>query len=186
MTRHELRNNLEEIYPIAWGLRYDRNLLIVKLAPDNRFEDINPGDPYPPELYDYLNSRPTPQSKAGYSVNLIARGSTDVLFLTEEVLQSSYRDLQTILLHELAHCLIDSEEDNLVTLTAEAIALGTEFYGKLNPYDEVWTRHTEYFCQVLALGAINYNEAMSLPGRPLFPSAEDCLRSAMRFEQIWD
>jgi hypothetical protein len=186
MTRHELRNNLEEIYPIAWGLRYDRNLVIVKLAPDNRFEDINPADPYPRELYDFLNHDPSPQVKAGYSVNLIARGTTDLLFLSEEVLESSYRDLQTILLHELAHCLIDSGQDDQVTLTEEAIALGTEFYGKLNPFNEESTRHTEHFCQVLALGAINYNRAWSLPDRPLFPSAEDCLRSAMRYEQIWD
>jgi hypothetical protein len=186
MNRHTLRSNLEEIYPIAWGLRYDRSLLIVKLATDNRSEDINPSDPYPPELYDYLNCLPTPKSKAGYSVNLIAQATTDVLFLTEDVLQSSYRDLQTILLHELAHCLIDSGQDDLLTLTAEAISLGTGFYGKLNPYNEVWTRHTENFCQVLALGAINYKDAMSLPARPLFPSAEDCLRSAMRYEQIWD
>lgn len=186
MDRQILRTYLEEIYPVAWGRRYDRPLVIVKLGPDGRFIDIDPADPIDQRLYQFLNSLPTPQAKAGYSVNLIAQKTTDVLFLTDEVLQSVYRDLQTILLHELAHCLIDSGEDQFVELTDAAITLGNLFYKNLNPALEQATRHTEYFCQVLALGAINYNRAMSLPEHPLFPSAEGCMRSALRYEQMWE
>ncbi len=187
MNRNELRSNLEEIYFIAWGRSYQRPLVIVKLElPNLVFTDIDPENPFPGELYSYLNSLPKARAVAGYSVNRVAQGSTDVLFLTEEVIQNSFRDLQTILLHELAHCLIDAKEDDFVTLTEPAKELGARFYNNLNPDLEMATRHTEYFCQVLAQGAINYNRAKSFPSHPLFPSAEACLRSALRYEQLWE
>lgn len=186
MTTHELRSDLERIYPIAWQIRYDRALLIVKLSSDGRFTDINSGDRYNEALYRYLNNLPPAHSKAGYCVNCIAQNSTDLLFLTDDVLQSQYRDLQTILLHELAHCLIETGEDNIITLTEQAQLLGSQFYNCLNPGLEQVTRHTEHFCQILAFGAINFNTTMSLPERPFFPTSEDCMRSALRFESLWE
>jgi hypothetical protein len=153
---------------------------------DRTFSDIDEKNPYPQELYTYLNSLDQPASKAGYSVNFIANRTTDVLFLTGEVLDSSYRDLSTILLHELAHCLIDSDQDQYLDITEEARSLGATFYQKLNAYTEPNTGHTTHFCQVLALGAINFNQANSFPDQPLFPSAADCIRSALRYEQMWE
>ena len=107
--------------------------------------------------------------KAGYSTNI------DILFVTEEVLNGSPEEFDTILLHELAHCIensnISSDRSN------EGYDLGKYVYGYSNPATEDYTQHTEEFFFTLAEGCINYQKQSST-----FKTAEEVIKSAMRFD----
>jgi len=177
---------MEDIYRSAWGIVYERPLLIVRLNMDLTFSDVDPNHPYQAELFHYLNGLPKIDAKVGYRANFLAQRTTDILILHEEVLQSPWRELGTILLHELTHCLIETRQDEWIVISPDAQSLGTRFYKMLNPAIEPYTQHTEHFCQVLAQGAIHYTAVKSIPTTPLFPTPIDCVRSALRYEHLWE
>ena len=186
MTKRYILELMVEIYKAAWQLKYDRSVLIVKLNTDGDFSEIDPQDAYGQELFQYLNGLPKVNAKAGYKVKFIAQHTVDLLILGEEVLNERRPDFTTILLHELAHCVIDSGDRQYITIDQEAKVLGDKMYTMLNPATEDDTRHSEDFCRVLAQGAIGLNSAWSTPERSFFTSNEDGLRSALRYEQIWE
>ena len=91
-------------------------------------------------------------------------------------MKDSQKNIDTILLHELAHCIINSGNDTKAK--SEALEkLGQYFYGYSNPATEDYTQHTEQFFMLLAEGCANYQRHF-----PVFNSPEEVIKSAMRFD----
>jgi hypothetical protein len=120
-------------------------------------------------------------SKAGYLVNIKLHLKTDVdsdlMLLSDIVLNSNPIDLDTIIIHELVHMLIDSEQSHLMTLSEDSEIMGKKIYKITDYCDESCTRHTEDFCINLAQACINYNRMTKN-----FESDLITIKSAMRFD----
>ncbi|MCX6227042.1 MAG: hypothetical protein NTV01_20225 [Bacteroidia bacterium] len=120
-------------------------------------------------------------SKAGYLVDikkmLDTEAEADLLLLSDVVLHSNPIDLDTIIIHELVHMIIDSNTPFPLELTEEAVGIGNEIYRLTDYHNELMTRHTVEFCQHLANVCIHYNTETKN-----FNNGMEAIRSAMRFD----
>lgn len=122
-------------------------------------------------------------SKAGYLVDVKTQLKTnveaDLMLLSDIVLNSNPIDIDTIIIHELVHLLIDSEQSNQIILSENSREIGSAIY-KLTDYpNEDFTRHTEDFCQRLSQTCITYHNKTKN-----FESVDQAIRSAMRFDMF--
>lgn len=123
-------------------------------------------------------SLPYIESQAGYLVADKEKNTFyDILLISDKVLGSSTCELETIIIHELAHWLIDSGNAGKLKISKEAMKLGKNIPTLLHPDDKF---HNVEFCQVLAEACIAYNKK----GQK-FDSSMEAIRSAMRFD-IYD
>ena len=103
------------------------------------------------------------KAKAGYCVNFQERfeieGNYDVFLIGQEILECQENEIDTIILHELVHMLIDSNniENINFNLSKEAIKFGNLIYKYVDKATEDVTKHTEEFCTCLAEACIRYN-----------------------------
>ncbi len=124
-------------------------------------------------------------SKAGYLVDIKSKLQTqieaDLLLLSDIVLNSNPIDLDTIIIHELVHMLIESKNESNLELTEEAITIGGQIY-KITDYHNVeTTKHNLDFCKLLAQACINYNIKSKNFSTDFLAS-----KSAMRFDIFED
>ena len=120
-------------------------------------------------------------SKAGYLVDVKTQIQTqveaDLLLISDIVLNSNPIDIDTIIIHELVHMLIDSDQSALLDISENAREIGNQIY-KLTDYpNETATRHTTDFCQSLAQACITYNNMTKN-----FMDGTMAIRSALRFD----
>ena len=124
-------------------------------------------------------------AKAGYLFDLKTQFKTgveaDLLLLADVVLNSNPIDLDTMIVHELTHFMIESGRTDLINLSENAKILGDDLYKLTDRCNEDRTRHTEIFCKVLSQLCINYNQATHN-----FISNFDVMKSAMRFDIFED
>lgn len=120
-------------------------------------------------------------SKAGYLVDIKTKFNTkveaDLFLLSDVVLSSNPTDLDTIIIHELVHMLIDSGQNNHMAITEYSREIGSIFYKQTDYPNEDITKHTEDFCQRLAQACITYNNKTKN-----FENDNQAIRSAMRFD----
>lgn len=124
-------------------------------------------------------------SKAGYLVDiksqLQAQMEADLLLLSDIVLNSDPKDLDTIIIHELIHMIIDSENKAFLKVSEYAKHIGSKIYGMTDYPNESMTKHTEDFCQQLAQACINYTDYTNN-----FSCGLNSLKSAMRYDIFED
>lgn len=124
-------------------------------------------------------------SKAGYLVDLKSQLPTplhdDLLSLSDIVLYSNPADLDTIILHELVHCLIESGNAGAITEFGEWEILAKNTFALTDKHNQFMTRHTMAFCDLLAIGCSRYNATTAN-----FRGDWDSIRSAMRFDLFID
>lgn len=116
----------------------------------------------PQELTDLMNGRFV-DAMAGYRVAVQsvfpASGvNADVLLLSSELLSATPADIDTILLHELCHMLIDSKsrEPSTTAIDEKSRYHGERLYKKTDVENEAVTRHSPFFCSLLSMAAEKY------------------------------
>ncbi len=122
-------------------------------------------------------------SQAGYLVDVKTQLKTkveaDLMLLSDVVLNSNPIDIDTIIIHELVHLLIESEQSNQIIISENSREIGSAIY-KLTDYpSEYITRHTEDFCQRLTQACMTYHNKTKN-----FDSVDQAIRSAMRFDMF--
>ncbi len=120
-------------------------------------------------------------SKAGYLADIKTMLNTkvegDLLLISDVVINSNPIDLDSILIHELVHMMIDSNTNFPFELTEDSNRIGSEIYALTDYPNETVTRHTKQFCKQLANACIHYNIETKN-----FKTATDAIKSAMRFD----
>jgi HKD family nuclease len=120
-------------------------------------------------------------AKAGYLFNVKSIFNTnteaDLLLLSDIVINSNPIDLDTIIIHELVHFIIESGRSSLIEISKEANALGVQIYNLTDKPEEWRTRHNVDFCKSLAQACISYNNITRN-----FKNSEFATESAMRFD----
>ncbi|MBP7346849.1 MAG: hypothetical protein KA952_09950 [Sediminibacterium sp.] len=83
--------------------------------------------------------------------------SSDLLLISEELLSNSSIEIDTILIHELTHLAINSDNVKIELVESDR-QLGHQFYKASRQYDCHQTHHDETFCNYL-VGALRiFNE----------------------------
>lgn len=160
----------------------NRQLLIYSIDLQTRSFIPLFGNP-PKELTDAMNLR-FYDAKAGYRVAVqnvfhVANLNADVLLLSNEVISASKSELDTILIHEICHLIIDSDSLSLTkfSLNEKSRYSGERLYKKTDQHNEQITKHTIKFCTLLAAAAEIY---ASLSDE--LNTREAVLNSAMRYD----
>jgi hypothetical protein len=124
---------------------------------------------------------------AGYSVNAgrflktVPPLNVDVFIVSTEVLSGPEMAVDTIVLHELCHWIIDSRQAATTPLQpddADRLA-GQALYARTDTANVAKTRHTGAFCTLLAAASRVLAEA-----DPRFPDRLAVIESAMRYDLI--
>lgn len=123
-------------------------------------------------------------SVAGYRVAVQDRFpqpllNADVLLISKALLLAPQDEMDTILLHELCHWVIDGDAQALASLDVDEDSRRWAqcLYDSTDKDNEITTRHDLEFCTVLSASAATYaSRSASLPTRAAV------LRSAMRFD----
>jgi len=152
LSREVLGINLDQ-YLIDNGDRHLFGLIINKIR--RQFEPLFGN---PPEQF-YKNA-PFVESLAGYAVDVGRKFpglglNADVFLIAQELLGEDDLSVDTIILHELIHVLIDSGWLDRSTLKPNAKDKyhGERLYAKTDKENQHVTRHTEEFCILLASAA---------------------------------
>lgn len=140
------------------------------------------GEP-PAELTETINSRFV-DSKAGYRVDISGvfpsvRVNADVLLVAKDLVSASEVSLDTILLHELCHMLIDSKHRSVVDFAIDKKDryYGEKLFRKTDFENQTVTKHTREFCDLLAAAAQRLSEL-----RHGFKDRAEVIQSAMRYD----
>jgi hypothetical protein len=159
-----------------------RTLVIFEIDTINRNYILRSEDPI--DFLEEANKRYF-DSRAGYLVNVSSQMTTamnaDLFSLSDIVLNANPADIDTIIIHELTHCLIESGNDTHITINEEALEIAQEIYSLTDRHNEYMTRHTRHFCDVLAQGCIQYVRRTRN-----FQDEIKCIKSAMRFDIFED
>jgi len=119
-------------------------------------------------------------SKAGYAVDAHSIFQSpficDILLVSSDFVGNESSEIDTILIHELAHWIINARL-SAPKLSGDEITLGDNIFKRTDHQNIAMTQHTNTFCQLLAHGCINYNKKYSA-----FPTPQECIESAMRFD----
>lgn len=120
------------------------------------------------------------ESIAGYKVDVhnVFNKETpaDLFLISDTVINSNPTHIDSIIIHELAHLLIDSNnQPSSLTLFIKDMA--TKLYYATDVENVHSTRHDIEFCQVLIYGCLNYQSKTKN-----FDSIQDTVESAMRYD----
>ena len=190
MDHRDIRKQFEYLALEVFGLSLDtylatnQNRLLFGYAIDLPARSFFPifGDP-PVELTKAMDGRFV-DSIAGYKVAVqtvfpIPNLNADVLLLSTELDSVSNSDLDTILIHEICHLVIDSNFINQISLRIDEKSRyhGDRLYKKTDRENERITKHDIRFCHLLSAAADKYSSSSEI-----LPSRWDVLNSAMRYD----
>ncbi|MEI8201542.1 MAG: hypothetical protein WCH34_00905 [Bacteroidota bacterium] len=120
-------------------------------------------------------------SQAGYLYNICSRlkfsENADLFLISDNVLKSNSNEIDTIIIHELVHFLIDSGNSNFKNISEEAKEIGNNIYNLTDSFNEIESKHTIEYCHILSQACINYNAKTQK-----FSDSEITLKSSMRFD----
>lgn len=159
-----------------------RILLGVAINPEKReFEHLF-GD-FPDNFLPTINKQ-FHDTIAGYRVDVgtFFPGldiDADVFLLNVNNLADSEKEIDSLLIHELCHMIIDSNSINAtaITFTEKDRYHGNKLYKKTDVENEHTTKHTEEFCNLLA--AVSDIASKKMEG---FRYRSDWINSAMRYD----
>ena len=118
-------------------------------------------------------------SIAGYRVDVHdvfnAKSPTDLFLISDTVINSNPTHIDFIIIHELAHLLIDSNNQPPIATFINDMA--TKLYYATDIENVNATRHDIEFCQILIHGCLNYQTKTKN-----FNCIQDAVESAMRYD----
>jgi len=159
-----------------------RVLLGVAINPEKReFEHLF-GD-FPDNFLPTINKQ-FHDTKAGYKVDVGGHFpelgiNADVFLLNVRNIDDSEKEIDTLLLHELCHMVLDSNglSDAKITVDEKDKYHGNKLYKKTDVENENRTKHTEEFCELLSAASDIASKKYSV-----FQDRWDVINSAMRHD----
>ena len=159
-----------------------RVLLGVAINPEKReFEHLF-GD-FPDNFLPTINKQFN-DTKAGYKVDVGGHFpelgiNADVFLLNVRNLDDSEKEIDTLLLHELCHMVLDSNglSDAKITVDEKDKYHGNKLYKKTDVENENRTKHTKEFCDLLSAASDIASKKYSV-----FQDRWDVINSAMRYD----
>lgn len=158
-----LVNRLIDISKIAFDFDFNKylednvkSILVFKIHKARKKYSLLFGDDID-NILECANSNYV-DAQAGYKVNVNdyfrKQSKCDVFLISDEVLKSTPLHIDAIITHELAHMLIDS--NNQPVVSQEVKEMAKKLYNATDIENEKITRHNEEFCQLVVYGCINY------------------------------
>jgi hypothetical protein len=164
-------------------LSQEKLLFIIEIDTINRRYKARESD-IPLALLEAFNSRYR-DAKAGYLVDVSSEFSTDLkcdlISLSDIVLNSNPIDLDTIIIHELTHCLLDSNHAEKISPYGDCEDDASRLFSQTDEDFRHQTRHTQEFCNLICRGCHRYTHKTAN-----FGSGWLAARSAMRYDAFFD
>lgn len=161
----------------------EKLLLIIEIDTINRSYTARESD-IPSDLLEAFNSRYI-DAKAGYLVDVSSQFSTglksDLFSISDIVLNSNPIDLDTIIIHELTHCLLESNHAKKILPYGDWEEDASKLFSHTDEDLQHQTLHTQEFCNLLCQGCHRYSHKTAN-----FGSGWLAARSAMRFDAFFD
>jgi len=122
-------------------------------------------------------------TKAGFVTDinnilfLATNTNADLLFLSDVIIDASEPETDTILIHEFAHFLIMSGNQDKIKIDENAKQLGERLYNITDIENVLKTKHLLEFCILLSQLSINYQN-----GTKAFKDDWEAVKSTMRYD----
>lgn len=122
-------------------------------------------------------------SMAGYRVDahklINKKNPRDVLLLANSILNSNPFHLDAIIIHEITHLLIDTNNFNYITIYPFIDELAKKLFNATDIEIIEFTKHDIFFCQLLIYGCSNYQSKTNN-----FKNLHETVVSAMKYDTI--
>ena len=132
-------------------------------------------------ILECINSTRFWYSLAGYRVNAHNHFRTnipvDIFLVSDIIINSNPSHIDTIIIHELTHLLIDSENSHAFALLPHFKEMGLRLYYATDTERTEDTRHNFDFCQLLVYGCSNYQSKTKN-----FRGLQEAVENAMRYD----
>jgi len=119
-------------------------------------------------------------SMAGYKVDVhkvfSKKTPSDLFLISDIVINSNPTHIDSIIIHEIAHLLIDSN-NQCMSLASFITDMALKLYYSTDIENVEKTRHDKEFCKLLVYGCINYQSETKN-----FKTLQETVESAMRYD----